>query len=98
MRSSSGLGILLKSLKRRNDGFQIGDLRTEGCGAFAEDLVEFGRRQLARAHQIFNRELQREKRIFELVRQTPRQLAPSRNALALHEPFALAGELARSCD
>ncbi len=45
--------------------------------------------------EILDRELQREERILELVRQTPRQLAPRGHALALDEPLALARELLR---
>ena len=50
-------------------------------------------RQFARAHQILDRQLQREERILEFVRQAPGQFAPRGHALALHQPLALAGEL-----
>ena len=54
-----------------------------------KDFIELFRTLLPRPHQVFHRELQREQRILQLVRQAARQFAPRGNPLRLHQLFPL---------
>ena len=66
-----------------DDLFQIRQLREQRGRAFLKHLVELFRILLARALHVLHRDLQREQRILQLVRQSPRQFAPGRHALGL---------------
>ena len=89
-----GLGHFAEVAEAADDRLQVRDLRAQRRRAFAKDLVELRlAADCARAHQVLDRELQREERILELVRQPARQFAPCGHALALHQAVALAGEL-----
>src|SRR5579859_1665621 len=72
-----------------DDRLEIGDLHAKRMCTLAKDFIEFSLRQLARAHQVLYRQLQWKEGILKLMRQTPRQLSPGCDALALNEPFAL---------
>jgi hypothetical protein len=91
MRSNSGLGILLKSLKRPMMVLRFAISMPSVAGALAEDLVKFGFRQSAGPHQILDGQLHGKERILEFMSQPPGQFAPRGHALALHQPLALAG-------
>src|ERR1700722_1608048 len=43
-----------------DDRFQIRDLHSQGVRALVEDFVELGGTEVASAHQVLNRQLQRE--------------------------------------
>ena len=89
---------LRKLAEAPDDRFQVRNLRQQGARTLAEDFVELFRALLPRPHQILHRELQREQRILQLVRQPPRQFAPRRHALGLHQSFFLRQQFRRSCD
>ena len=78
-----------------DDLFQFGQFRQQRGGAFAENFVELLGVALARPLHVFDRDLQREQRVLQLVRQPPRQLAPRRHALRLHQALALLHQLVR---
>ncbi len=80
---------LRKLAEAANDCFQVRNLSQQSAGAFAEHFIELLRALRPRAHQIFDRKLQREQRILQLVRQSPRQFAPGRHSLRLHQAFFL---------
>ncbi len=82
-----------KIAEAADDGLQIGDLREQGSGALAEDLVELRGRFFPRAQQVLYRDLQREERVLELMGQPSRQFAPGRHAFALHQALALRDQL-----
>src|SRR5206468_2535151 len=78
-----------------DDRFEISQL-FEQCGrALAENLIELLRRLLSGALHVLNRDLDREKRVLELVRQSSRQLAPGCDPLGLNETVALLEQLLR---
>src|SRR5678816_2745506 len=58
---------LRKLAEARDDGFEVGDFGKQSRGAFLENFVELFRALLASPHKIFDRELQGEERIFQLV-------------------------------
>ena len=84
-----------KIAEAADDAFQIFQLRAQGGGGLEKYFVELFGGLLARALQIFNRQLQGKQRILQLVREPPRQFAPRGHAFGLHQALALLGELAR---
>ena len=98
MRSSCGLGHFAEVAEAANDGLEVGDLHAEGLRALAEDFVEFIGWQLAGADEIFDGELEREERIFQLMGEAAGEFAPGGYALGLDETLALADEFGPSCD
>ncbi len=95
IRSSSGFGILLKSLKRPMIVFRFAISVASVAVLSRKTSSNSAAGRFARTHQILDRELQREERILELVRQPARQFAPCGHALALHQAVALARQLLR---
>ncbi len=95
MRSSSGLGILLKSLKRPMMVLRLAISMPSVAVLSRKTSSNSASGKFARAHQVLDRELQRKERILELVGKPSRQFAPCGHALALHQPLALARELFR---
>src|SRR5207249_9813704 len=78
-----------------DDDPQIGKLGEQGGCAFVKHLLELARIALPRAQQVLYRDLKGKERIFQLVRQPPRQLAPGRHTLRLHQAVALLHQLLR---
>src|SRR5208282_1463625 len=76
-----------------DNSFQIRNLRQQRPRTLPEHFLELLRTLLPRPHQILHRELQGKKRIFQLVRQPPRQLPPCRHPLRLHQAFLLSQQL-----
>ena len=74
-----------------DNGLQVAEFSQQGRGALAKHFVEFG--GIARAQQVFHRDLQREERILELVRQAAGKFAPGGDALGLHGAVALFDQL-----
>jgi hypothetical protein len=68
---------------------QIRELRQQRRRPFAKDFVELLGVFVARPLHVLHGDLQREQRILQLVRQPPRQFAPRRHALGLHQALAL---------
>src|ERR1017187_9881527 len=77
-----------------HDLLQLGKLRQQGGGAFAEDFVELLGGAVARAEHVLHRDLQGEQRVLQFMRQAPGQLAPCRDALGLHQALALRHQFA----
>ena len=63
-----------------------------------KNFLELLRTLLPRPHQVLHRQLQGKQWILEFVRQAPRQFAPGRDPLGLHQPLPLLQEVLRSCD
>ncbi len=81
-----------------NDRFQIRYLRQQRARTLAKYFVELFRILHPGANQILDCELQREQRILQLMRQSPRQLAPRSNALGSVPAVLFALVVPRSCD
>ena len=86
------LGKIAEAADDRLQIFQLGAQRGRGL---EKDFVKLLGVLLARALQIFHGQLEREERIFQFVREPPRQFAPRGDAFGLHQAFALLGKLAR---
>src|SRR5271154_4831877 len=76
-----------------DDPFQIRDLRQQRSRTLPEYFLELLWTLLPRAHQILHRKLKRKQWVLQLMRQPPRQFAPCRHALGLHQPFFLPQQL-----
>ncbi len=96
---TGGAGIFAKSLKRP---MMVLRLRTSSSSveerALAKDFIELLRRGGSGALQILHRNLQGKQRIFQLMRQPPRQFPPGGDAFGLRAAVALFHKLLRSCD
>src|SRR5579864_2917004 len=73
-----------KLTKTADDIFEVGDFREQGRGAFAKSLFKLLLPAFPCPEEVFDRQLQWEERVFELVREAPRKLAPRRHALRLN--------------
>ena len=60
-----------------------------------KNFLELLRTLLPRPHQVLHRQLQGEQWILEFVRQAPRQFAPGRDPLGLHQAFPLLEKFSR---
>ncbi len=67
-----------------DDRFQIADFGQQRRGSLVEDLLEQFGSFLLCADQVLDRDLQREQRVLQFVRQTARQFPPRSHALGLH--------------
>ncbi len=76
-----------------DDGFELRQFREQRRGALSKNLVELRRIALARALQIFDGDLQREKRILQFMRQTAGQFTPGGDAFGLNRALALCDQL-----
>ena len=77
-----------------DDGIEVGEFGFQSSGGLVEDFLELTRGELARALQIFDRDLQGKERIAQLVGEAAGQFAPGSYALGLNEPFLLRSERA----
>src|SRR6202049_2362866 len=82
-------GHFCKIAESSDDSLQIRYFGQQRRGAFREHLVELVRWKLARALHVLDGDLEREERIFQLMGQTPGQLAPSGDAFGLNGAVAL---------
>src|SRR5579859_5326271 len=76
-----------------DDRLEIGDLHAKRMCTLAKDFIEFLFRQLPRAHQVLDCQLQGKKRVLKFMSKASSQLSPGCDALALDEPFALRAQL-----
>src|ERR1700722_1372531 len=78
-----------KLTEAADDRLQVRDLSEQSARTLAEYFIELLGTLRPRSRQIFNRELKREQRILQLMSQSARQFAPSRDRLGLHQAFLL---------
>ena len=85
-------GHLGEIAEAADDGVEIGEFGFQRGGGFAENFLKLLGAKLAGALEIFDGDLQREKRVAQFVSQAAGEFAPGGDAFGLHKLFFLRGE------